>query len=91
MQQLSLDPMQATFDKLDDKECKHLRPLFLQGYINGKQITKMLVNGGAAINIIPYATYRKLGLGENNLIQNDMMLKDFEGVVSPAWGAICVD
>ena len=36
-------------------------------------------------------TYRKLGLGEDDLIQTDMMLKDFEGAVSPSWGAICVD
>jgi len=47
-------------------------------------MTKMLVNGGAAVNIMPYTTYRKLGLGEDDLIQTDMMLKDFEGAVSPA-------
>ena len=91
MAQFSLDPMQATFDKPDDKERKHLRSLFLKGYINDKPITKMLVDGGAAVNIMPYATYRNLWLGENDLIQTDMMLKDFKGVVSPARGAICVD
>ena len=35
MAQLSLDPMQATFEKPGDKERKHLRPLFMKGYING--------------------------------------------------------
>ena len=68
MAQFSLDPMQATFDKPDDKERKHLRPLFLKGYINDKPITKMLVDGGAAVNIMPYVTYQKLGLGEEDLI-----------------------
>ena len=91
MAQLSLDPMQAMFDKPDDKGRKHLRPWFLNCYINGKPMTKMLVDGGATVNIMPYATYRNLGLGENDLIQTDMMLKDFKGVVSPARGAICVD
>jgi len=57
MAQLSLDPMQATFEKPGDKECKHLRPLFMKGYINGKPMTKMLVDGGAAVNIMPYITY----------------------------------
>jgi len=65
MAQLSLDPMQATFDKLGDKERKHLRPLFMKGYINGKSMTKMLVDGGAAVNIMLYMMYRKLGLGED--------------------------
>ena len=91
MAQLSLDPMQATFEKPGDKERKHLRPLFTKGYINGKPITNMLVDGGAAVNLMPYITYRKLGFGEDDLIQSDMMLKDFEGAVSLARGAICVD
>ena len=46
----------------------------------------MLVDGGVAVNIIPYSTYRKLGLGEDDLIQTDMLLKDFEGAVSPVRG-----
>jgi len=49
-------------------------------------MTKVLVDGGAVVNIMPYATYQKLELGEDNLIQTDMMLKDFEGAVSRAWG-----
>ena len=69
MAQLSLDPMQVTFDKLGDKERRHLRPLFMKGYINGKPMTKMLVDGRAAMNIMPYTMYRKLGLGEEDLIQ----------------------
>ena len=65
MVQLSLDPVPATFEKPEDKERKHLRPLHLKGYTNGKPMTKMLVNVGAAVNIMPYAMYRKLGLGED--------------------------
>lgn len=57
MAQLSLDPMQAIFEKPGDKERKHLRPLFMKGYINGKPRTKMLVDGGAAVNIMSYTTY----------------------------------
>ena len=57
MAQLSLDPMQATFENPGDKERKHLWPLFMKGYINGKPMTKMLVDGGAAVNIMPYITY----------------------------------
>jgi hypothetical protein len=54
-------------------------------------MTKIFIDGGAAANIMPYATYQKLGLGEEDLIQTDMMLKDFDGAVSPARGAIYVD
>jgi len=35
--------------------------------------------------------YRKLGKGDQDLTKTDMMLKDFEGNVSLAKGAICVE
>jgi len=54
-------------------------------------MTKILIDGGAAINIMPYAVYRKLGKGDQDLTKTDMMLKDFEGNVSPVKGAICVE
>ena len=65
MAQLSLDPTQAIFEKPGDKERKHLRQLFMKGYIDGKLMTKMLVDGGAVVNIMLYMMYRKLGLGED--------------------------
>jgi hypothetical protein len=40
---------------------------------------------------MPYAMFRKLEKGEEDLIKTDMVLKDFEGNVSPAQGALCVD
>jgi len=54
-------------------------------------MTKILVDGEAAINIMPYAVYRKLGKGDQDLTKTDMMLKDFEGNVSLVKGAICVE
>jgi hypothetical protein len=47
---------QATFDK--PAKNWHLRPLYLIGYVNGKPLTKMFVDGGAAVNVMPYTTFR---------------------------------
>jgi len=38
-----------------------------------------------------YAMLRKLGKSNEDLTKTDMILKDFEGVVSPVVGALCVD
>jgi len=54
-------------------------------------MTKILIDGGAPINIMPYVVYRKLGKGDQDLNKTDMMLKDFEGNVSRVKGAICVE
>jgi len=89
--QLALDPMTAIFEKPTDRERQHLKALFVKGRVDGQPMTKILVDGGAAINIIPYAVYRKLGKGDQDLTKSDMMLKDFEGNVSPVKGAIYVE
>jgi len=89
--QLALDPMTAIFEKPADNERQHLKALFVKGRVDGQPMTKILVDGGAAINILPYAVYQKLGKGDQDLTKTDMMLKDFEGNVSPVKGAICVE
>jgi hypothetical protein len=70
---------------------QHLKALFLKGFVNGKPITRMVVDGGAVVNLMPYTMLRKIGKSDEDLTQTDMMLMDFEGNVSPAQGAICVD
>ena len=88
---MTLEPVPATFEKPKDEKRRHLKALFLKGFVDGKPVTKMLVNGGAIMNLMPYVMLRKLGKSNEDLTKIDMMLKDFEGVVSPAVGALCVD
>jgi len=89
--QLALDPMKAIFEKPTDNERQHLKALFVKGRVDGQPMTKILVDGGAAIDIMPYAVYWKLGKRDQDLTKTVMMLKDFEGNVSPVKGAICVE
>jgi len=89
--QLALDPMTAIFEKPADNERQHLKALFVKGRVDGQPMTKTLVDGWVAINIMPYIVYRKLGKGDQDLAKTDMMLKDFVGNVSPVKGAICVE
>ena len=45
-------------------------------------MTKMLVDGGAAVNLLPYTTFCKLRKGLEDLLETGMMLKDFGGIAS---------
>ena len=65
--QLNLEPIPATFEKPEDEKHKYLKALFLKGFVDGKHVTKMLVDGRAAVNIMPYAMLRKLGKGSEDL------------------------
>ena len=59
--------------------------------LDGKPMNKMLVDGGASVNLMPYTTFRKLDKGPGDLMETDMMLKDFGGNTSKTWGAINVE
>jgi hypothetical protein len=67
---------QASFDK--QAKNRHMKPLYLRGYINGKPLTKMFVDG-AAVNVMPYTTFKKLGMGLGDLTPTSIVPKDFAG------------
>jgi hypothetical protein len=73
--QLTLQSQQAIFDK--SSQHRHLKALYMKGFVDGKPITKMLVDGGVVVNLMPYTTFHKLGKGFENLLETDMMLKTF--------------
>ena len=50
---------QAIFDK--PVKHLHLKALYVKGFVDGKPMSKMLVDGGASINLMPYTTFCKLG------------------------------
>ena len=54
-------------------------------------MNKMLVDGGASVNLMPYTTFHKLGKGPGDMMKTDMMLKDFGGNASKTQGAINVE
>jgi hypothetical protein len=80
---------QATFDK--PAKNRHMRPPYLRGYVNGKPLTKMFVDGGAAVNVMPYTTFRKLGMGPGDLTPTSIILNDSAGNPSDTKGCVHVD
>jgi len=63
----------------------------MKGFVDGKPMTKMLVDGGAAVNLMPYTTFCKLGKGPEGLLEIDMMLKYFGGNASKTRGTVNIE
>jgi hypothetical protein len=57
----------------------HLKALYLKGYINGHPVNKMLIDTGAAVNIMPYSVLHRLGCSAEDLIKTNVTLSDFNG------------
>ena len=63
----------------------------MKGLVDGKPMNKMLVDRGASVNLMPYTTFCKLGKGLGDMIETDMMLKDFGGNTSKTQGAMNIE
>ena len=70
---------QAIFDK--PVKHRHLKALYMKGFVDGKPMNK-----GASINLMHYTTFCKLGKGPGDLLETDMMLRDFRGNTSKIQG-----
>lgn len=58
--QFDFGPKEAVFTK-PKESINHLKPLYVCGHIDGTPISRMLIDGGAAVNLMSYSMYRKLG------------------------------
>jgi hypothetical protein len=52
--QFNFGPKEVAFTK-PKESVNHLKPLFVRGHIDGIPIAKMLVDAGAAVNLMPYS------------------------------------
>jgi hypothetical protein len=75
---LDFGPKDAIFQKPKDTD-NHLKALYMKGHINGKPISRMLVDGGAIINLMPYSLLKKLGGSDEELIKTNMTISGVGG------------
>src|SRR3954462_10039494 len=62
--QLDFGPKNAIFEKPKDP-VKHLKPLYVKGHIKVSPVTKMLVDCGVVVNLMPYSVFKRLGLHDD--------------------------
>jgi hypothetical protein len=75
---LDFGPMDAIFQKPTDTD-NHLKALYMKGHINGRPISRMLVDGGAIVNLMPYSLLKKLGGSNEELIRTNMTVSGVGG------------
>ena len=89
--QMDCGPRPVIFEKPRDKNYKHLKALYIRGYINEQPVNKMLVDTGAAVNIMSYSMLRRLGRSAADLIKTNVTLSDFNSQASETHGVLNVD
>lgn len=50
-----------------------------------------LVNNGAAVNILPTSTMKKLGKTSHDLVPTDVVVSNFTGGITDTWGILILE
>jgi len=75
---LDFGPREAVFQKPKESD-NHSKALYMRTHINGRPIFRMLVDGGAIVNLMPYSLYKKLGGTDEELIKTNMTVSGVGG------------
>jgi hypothetical protein len=70
---MCLGPKEVVFEKSKELS-QHLKPLYIRGHIDGRPISKMLVDGSCAINLMSYSIFKKIGREGNQLVKINLKL-----------------
>jgi hypothetical protein len=88
--QLCLGPKEVVFEKPEESS-QHLKPLYIRGDIDERSTSGMLVDGGAAVNLMPYFVFKKLGREDDELVKTNFTLNDVGGNPMEARGVISME
>ncbi|KEH17079.1 hypothetical protein MTR_0046s0090 [Medicago truncatula] len=81
--------VQSKVNEVENDSMKlHLKPLFIQAKINGVGVNKVLVDGGATVNLLPQSFLGNIGLCDSDLKPHNVILTNYEGTSGNSLGAI---
>jgi hypothetical protein len=76
--QMCLGHKEAMLEKPEESS-QHLKRLYIWGHIDGKPISRMLVDGGAAVNLMSYFIFKKIGREDDELVKTNLTLNGVGG------------
>jgi hypothetical protein len=88
--QMCLGPKEVVFEKPEESS-QHMKPLYVWGHIDWRPISRMLIDGGAAVNLMSYSVFKKLGREDDELVKTIMMLNGVGGNSMEARGVVSME
>lgn len=68
----------------------HLNPLFIRAKIENIGTNKVLVDGGATVNLVPRSIMHKISKADTDLRPHNMVLSNYEGKIGTTMRVIQV-
>ena len=84
-------PHKAILENPSMEMMRHIKPLYVIAHLNGRPVSKVLIDNGSAINVMPLRMLRALGRSINDLIETEAIVYAFIGEVSKTLGILPID
>jgi hypothetical protein len=88
--ELTFGAKAAVFDK-PEKLGTHMQPLFVTGYLWGVLVQQVMIDGGAGVYVMPWATFKRMGFSEGDLMKTNTSMSAFTGEIMEAKGVMSVE
>jgi len=80
----------AIFEKSNGSMKSHLKPLFVQAKVDDIRVNKVLVDGGAAVNLMRQYLLKRIGKCDVDLKPHNVVFSNYEGKTGFSLGALQV-
>ena len=67
---------------------RHIMPLYIKAHLNGKPVSRVLIDDGSTVNVIPSKILAMLGRTEEDLIPTDVTVSAFTREVTKVLGVL---
>ncbi|XP_075479465.1 uncharacterized protein LOC142520354 [Primulina tabacum] len=65
-------PKQVILEKPTPAMTKNIRPLYIKAHLNGKPVSRVLIDNGSAVNVLPIKMLKSLSKTEEDLIPTEV-------------------
>ncbi|GKV11366.1 hypothetical protein SLEP1_g22629 [Rubroshorea leprosula] len=79
------------FEKPKEKMARHIRPLYINAHMDGTPISRVLVDNGVAVNVLPTCLLYKIGKSLDDLVHTEVTISDFIRGVNRSRGVLPVE
>ena len=70
---------------------RHIKPLYVRAHVNGIQVSKVLIDNGSVVTVMPLRMLRALRKKINDLIETEVVMYAFTGEVSKTLGILPIN
>jgi hypothetical protein len=88
--QMCLGLKEAMFEKPEESS-QHMKLLYVRGHIDGRLTSRMLIDGGATIHLMPYSVFKNLGWEDDELMKTNLTLNGIGGNSMEARGVVSLE